>query len=475
MSGNKAGSAGRRSEGKLHQLADNGDVRESLEIDTKSNELKVEGHSCVSLAEAYGTPLFVISENAIRHNYRKFYNTFKSMYPEEVVVCVGMKANYGLAIRRIIAQEGGGGDAFGGGEMYVALLAGTDPRKVVVNGPHKSNEVLLATVQSGVHINVDSAGELQRLNEIAAKLGKVADVSLRIRLPLSRLKGKKLYVDSRYVPPGVDLVEWESEFKFGMEPASFFEALKQALTMKNIHVKGIMYHGGIPRRAGYYKEETEDFMDFVGEAKERFNWEPETINLGGGFSSKRYGYKESPPSIEEYAEAITSAIKMKCEEHRLSVPKLLLEPGRWCLENTAIYLARVGSVKEDSTLAKKKWVYVDGNVNHLIGGADRYMNYHHVIIANKPSAPVEEVADICGELCGAGDILAKRREIPKVECGDLIAFLDMGAYCESHAKQSNAMPRPASILVNKNNAAIVRERETIQDVLSHERCPFWLL
>lgn len=447
---------------------------EHMGIDTKINVLTIEGHSCIALAEMYGTPLFIISENTIRQNYRKFYNAFKLKYPKEVVVCVGGKSNHGLAVRRIIAKQNGGADVFGEGELYVAMIAGSDPKKVVVNGPNKSNELLTYAIQSGVHINVDSLDELERLNQIAAKLRKIASISLRIRLPLGRIKGK-MYVDGRYPPPGVDIAQWESGFKFGMEPASLFQALEQAITMKNVCLKGIMYHGGIPRRAQYYKEETEDFMDYVAEARKKFNWEPEAINLGGGFTQTRYGYKESPPSIDEYAEVITSTIRKKCKQYGLSVPKLFLEPGRWCWENAIIYLVRVGNLKEDSTLAKKKWVYVDGNVNHLPVRADPYMGYHHAIVASKPTAPLEEVVDICGQLCNAADILASSREIPKVECGDLIAFLDTGAYCESVANQANTMPRPAAVMVNKNSVAIVRERETIQDVLSHERCPFWLM
>jgi len=451
-----------------------GNMAEYMEIDLKRNELKVEGNSCVTLAQTYGTPLFVISENMIRHNYREFYNAFRSRYPKEVVVCVGMKANYGLAVRRIIAQEGGGGDAFGEGELYVALLAGSDPNKIVLNGPNKPNEVLKAAVQSGVHINVDNPDELERLNQIAANLSKVANISLRIRLPLDALKGK-MFADPRY-PTGVDIAKWETEFKFGMEPASLFKALEQALRMKNVRLNGIMYHGGIPRRAEYYEEETQVFMDYVGQLKKEFNWEPETINLGGGFVQQRYGCQESPPSIDAYAETLTSTIKTKCKEYSLPIPNLFLEPGRWCWENAIIYLVRVGEIKEDSTLAHKKWVYVDGNTNHLTtSGGDPYMNYRHTMLANKPTAPLQEVADICGQLCNAQDILAHGREIPKVERGDLIAFLDVGAYCESTARQYNAVPRPASVLVNKNNVDIARERETIQDILSHERCPFWLM
>jgi len=187
-----------------------------------NNELTVEGQSYVELAERSGTPLFVLSESTIRSNYRKFYGAFKSRYPKEVVVCVGLKANYGLAVRRIIVQEGGGGDVFGLGELYVAVVAGSDPKKIVVNGANKPDDVIEGAIQSGVIINVDSLDELAQVDRITAGLGQVVDICPRIRLPLTELKGK-MYIDPRYGPPGTDVSKWESEFKFGMEPASFFD------------------------------------------------------------------------------------------------------------------------------------------------------------------------------------------------------------------------------------------------------------
>lgn len=436
------------------------------------NELQIEGHSCVKLADTYETPLFVVSENTLRANYREFSNAFESRYSGKVVVCVGMKANYGLAVRKIIAQEGGGGDAFGLGELYVALLAGTDPRKIVMNGPNKADKVLAAAIQSGIQINVDSLDELERIKQVAAGLGKVADVSLRMRMPLRELEGK-MYVDPRYGPPGTDVSRWEREFKFGMEPPSVLQAVPQALVAPNVHLKGIMYHGGIPRRAGYFEEEIQEFMDYIVEIKDRFDWEPESINLGGGFVPRRYG-QEEPPSIDKHATVITSVIENVCREHSFSVPDLFLEPGRWCVDSAVVYLTRVGNIKKDTVITDKTWIYVDGSISEMTDPFDPYSHYHHVIVANEAIAPLEQVADICGPLCNAEDILAAKRPVPKVTRGDLIAFLDMGAYNESFANQANAMPRSATVLVRESDVAVVRRRETVQDVLGREMIPFWL-
>ncbi len=446
-------------------------VTENIEI--KDHQLWIEGHCLVDLAEQYGTPLFVTSENTIRRNYRLFYQTFKSRYPANVIVCVGMKANWGIACRKIIVQEGGGGDAFGLGELYVALLAGTDPHKIVVNGANKSEEVLTAAIQSGIHINVDDLYELDRITRLTEAMDKTATISIRIRLPLYSLEGNR-FVDPRYGEPGVDVSQWEREFKFGMEPDMVMEAVRRALIVKRIQLIGLHYHGGIPRRAGHSREEAVELMEWVAELKTRFDWEPKVINLGGGFPKKRYGLT-NPHPLEEHAESITSALKNKTKELGLRLPDLILEPGRWCWEDATVYLTQVGSIKEDNVITQKKWVYVNGSINEMGDPFDPFQSYHHVIIANQADALETETVDICGPLCNAADILAAKRTIPKVTKGDLIAFLNMGAYNEAFSNQANAMPRSASILLNGKLKAIIRRRETIQDVFSRDQIPFWLL
>ncbi|MBI4775753.1 MAG: hypothetical protein HY788_16540 [Deltaproteobacteria bacterium] len=449
----------------------NRDITEYIHV--KDNDLWIEDRSIPGLIEQYGSPLFATSEKAIRSNVRKFYQAFKDRYPGNIIVCVGMKANWRLATRKIIVQEGGGGDAFGLGELHLALLAGTDPEKVVVNGPNKSEDVLLAALHSGVHINVDDLEELERITLLARTMEKTARVSLRIRMPLQSLNGRR-FVDPRYKPPGIDVSKWEREFKFGMEPEVLMEAVGRALNEERVQLEGIHYHGGIPRRAGYSREETIELMDWIAEIKTRFGWQPARLNLGGGYPKDRYGVF-NPHPIEEHAEAITSTIRQKAEESGLRLPDLILEPGRWCLEDATVYVTRVGSIKEDRTLTNKKWVYVDGSINEMGDPFDPFQGYHPVVIANRADASNEHVVDICGPLCNAADILASERPIPRVQRGDLIAFLSMGAYNEAFSNQANAMPRSASVLVNVARSDLIRRRETVQDLFSRDLVPFWLL
>ena len=301
------------------------EIRGYIRADS-DNRLLVEEVSCTDLAQTYGTPLFAISENTLRAAYRKFRDAFQSRYEANVIVCVGMKSNYGLAVRKIIAQEGGGGDAFGLGELYVALLAGTDPKKIVMNSPNKDEIVLRAAIENGIMINVDNLAEIEIISQIARTLGKTADVCHRIRVPLYQLEGI-MHIDPRYGPPGTDIAKWEREFKFGMEPDALRQAVEITITMPEINTRGIMYHGGIPRRAGYSREELAEIMDYLGEIYRQVKWQPEIIDLGGGFVPSRYGMDEQTP-IETYAEQITSTLKAKCQEHGMRLPDLILEPGR---------------------------------------------------------------------------------------------------------------------------------------------------
>lgn len=434
--------------------------------------LRIEGLSTVELADQYGTPLFVLSENTIRENYRRIYNAFAEGYPNEVIVCVGMKGNRGLAARRVIVDEGGGGDAFGLGELTVALMAGSSPERIVMNGPNKSDETLVAAIDAGIMINVDNLDELDNVKRLAASLGKTARISVRIRLPLKAVQDV-LFTDTRYPPPGISPSKWEQEFKFGMEPESLFKAIERALSVKQVALLGVMYHGGIPRRAGFFREETEELMDYVGEVRDRFSWVPQYLNVGGGFVPNRVG-ADIPPDIEEYAETIVRAITSKCGKLDLPVPKLLMEPGRYCWENAGVWLTRVGNIKEDRTLARMTWVYVDGNTNEMNDPFDPRSGVHHVVLANDGRRPGNMVIDICGQLCNAADVLAKARTMPPLKSGDILAFLDMGAYNEGFADQSNATPRSATVMVSKGRTAVVRRRETVQDVLAREAVPTWL-
>lgn len=441
----------------------------------KSNakgELEFEGVAVTDLAAQYGSPLFVLSENTIRENYRRIHRAFADVYPAEVIVCAGMKGNWGLAARRVIVEEGGGGDAFGLGELTVAMLAGSDPRKIVMNGANKSRETIEAAIDMGVLNQVDNADELALVGEVAAALGKTARISLRIRLPLKSL-AEVNYVDARY-PEGISPSYWERTFKFGLAPDAYLAAVKVAQGMKGVSLEGCHYHGGIPRRAGFYREETEELVEILGEVKASSGWSPDYLNIGGGFVSERYG-AEAPPPVEEYGRVIGKAIVDTCAKHGMKVPALMLEPGRYCWESAGIWVAQVNAKKADHTLANKTWVYVDGNTNEMRDPFDPRCSVHHVVVANDVDRKGSEVVDVCGQTCNAGDILAKNRVLPPLRIGDTLAFLDMGAYNESFACQSNVIPRSATVMVSNGRSTVVRRRETVADVLSREAVPTWLM
>ncbi|MEI6535452.1 MAG: hypothetical protein WCN98_08945 [Verrucomicrobiaceae bacterium] len=441
----------------------------------KSNRkgvLEIEGIPVPELVKEYGSPLFVLSENTIRHNFRRIHRAFADVYPSEVIICAGMKGNAGLAARRVIVEEGGGGDAFGLGELTVAMMAGSDPRKIVMNGANKSRETIAAAIDAGVMNQVDNADELKLVGQVASEMRRKARISLRIRLPLAALEDIK-YIDNRY-PEGISPSYWERTFKFGLAPDAFRDAVKVALRMKSVSLEGVHYHGGIPRRAGFYREETEELVDYIAEFTSETGWAPTFLNIGGGFVSERYG-ADAPPPVEEYGKVISKAIVETCNKHDITPPVLMMEPGRYCWESAGIWVVSVNARKEDHTLAHKTWVYVDGNTNEMRDPFDPRCSVHHVVIANDASRKGSELIDVCGGTCNAADILAKARRLPPIQVGDVLAFLDMGAYNESFACQSNVIPRSATVMVSNGRSSVVRRRETVSDVLAREQVPTWLM
>jgi diaminopimelate decarboxylase len=435
------------------------------------NHLTIDGVDCVELAETYGTPLFVISENAIRANYRQFFQAFQSRYPR-IIVCASTKANYGLAVRRVFAQEGAGADCFGVNELYITLLAGTDPTKIVMNGSNKSDTELTMAIQLKVHINIDNLDELDRVNQIAQRLGKIADISLRLKPSLHSLTDAYI-IDKRFSPPQI-LVQWyNDQKKFGMDAPTAFQACQRALSMSHVRLSGLMTHGGDVRRAGYSRPEVEEVFDFIGTTHRQLAWIPERVNLGGAFVHALLGTGQYPegvvvPTINEYAEAIISTVREKLDEYELSEPTLIFEPGRWLTSNIAVLLGRVGVVKE--VLGVKKWVHIDASTNSL-----NWVGDLHMIVANNAHLVGTEIVDVVGPLCDSADILGAAKKLPSTKRGDLIAIFNVGCYCESHSSNLNAYSKPATVMVRHHDNALVRRRETVQDIIALENVPTWLL
>jgi diaminopimelate decarboxylase len=439
-----------------------------------NGHLFVDGCDVQELAETFGTPLYIISENQLRYAYRAFRDAFRRHYPD-VEILFANKSNNGLAIRHIMNQEGAGGDCFGAQEMYMALLAGTDAKTLVLNGSNKQDEELEMAIVNGLCVNIDAMDELDRIAAIADRLGVDVDVGIRLKLDLEPLRERK---GVAMHGPGT-MKQQSDSTKWGMTREQTVEIVKRAQTMPRIRLKETHFHlSRMSNEAADFAVMAKEMITWSGYLRDKTGWTPPCIDIGGGWTfGKWYGTgpnsqldDASAPTAEDYARLCAAAIKEEAAGLGLPLPKLRLEPGRALSGPSGVAVGRVGAVKTGAT---KKWVNLDLSTNHLSWSAVLDWYYHAVPVA-KAEAEATEVVDLVGPLCNSDEV-GSHRKMPALERGDYVAFLDAGGYTESSAARYNAQLLPATVLVSGNRAGIITEREQLRDVMGRFRVPARLL
>ena len=437
-----------------------------------NGHLWVEGCDVVELAKTYGTPLYVVSENQFRHNYRRFRDAFTKRYPGPVEILFANKSNNSLAVRHIMNQEGAGGDAFGTNEMYLALLTGADPKKMVLNGSNKEPEEIDMAIANNVCINIDAVDELDLILEASKRLGKDVDVGIRTKLELKPLENR---FATQIHGPG-SLAEQARNHKWGMPYAQTVALVKRILGLKNLHLKELNYHlSRMDNKADDFAVMAREMVQWMAKLRDDTGWVAPWLDLGGGWTFGRpektgplHGMDdESTPSFEEYAEVVCTALQDECKRLKLPLPGIKIEPGRSVSGTCGIAVGRVGAIK-DWPEYKKKWVNVDLSENHVIWV--KKPHYFHIVVANKASEAPAETVDIVGPLCTI-DLLGGQRHLPKLARGDYVALLDTGAYSESTSANFNAQFRAATVMVGGNQADVTTERERLSDVAGRYRVP----
>ena len=409
----------------------------------RNGELFAEGVPVRRIAREVGTPTYVYSLATLRRHYRVFDRAFMQL-PH--LICFSVKSNSNLAVLRVFSREGAGFDIVSGGELYRVLKAGADPKKVVFSGVGKKREEIERALDVGILMfNVESEQELNLLNEIARGVGRKAPISLRVNPD----------VDPKthpYISTGL------KKSKFGIDIKRSVEEYKRALSLSHIEVIGVDCH------IGSQLTSIPPFIDalsrikvLVGEGLRKEGAKIRYLDLGGGLGIR---YKdEEPPPPEEYASALIRALE------GLDVT-LILEPGRVIAGNAGILITQVLYLKETD---EKVFVVVDGAMNDLIRPAlyGSYQAIQRVVVRQEERI----VADVVGPICESGDFFAKDREIPRPRQGDYLAVMSAGAYGFTMASNYNSRPRAAEILVDECDYHVIRERETLEDLISKERIP----
>lgn len=419
-------------------------------LEVRENHLFIGGVDSTRLVEEYGSPLFVMNEERIRENYRRYRDAFP-----DAEIYYAAKANGNLSVLRILAQEGAGADVFSGGELYMALLAGIPRERILFNGNSKSDQELRYAVETGVRVSVDSMDELETLALFARDAGKSVEIAFRVNPDISSRTHPK-------IATGL------AESKFGILHEQVIAAYKRAQELEGVEPVGIHCHiGSQILDTAPFVEAAHRMMDLV-EQVDRLGVRLDFLDLGSGLGIP-YRRDEPAPTPEELADALLPVLRERGDAVGVH-PRLILEPGRYIVGDAAVLLTRVNLVKE----AHKRFVGVDAGFNLLIRPA-MYDSYHHVVVANKAGEAPAGVYTVVGPICESGDILARDRELPLVEKGDVIAVLDAGAYGFSMSSQYNGRPRAGEVLVKEDVAYVVRQRERIDDLLAKQVLPAHLL
>jgi diaminopimelate decarboxylase len=372
-------------------------------------------------------------------------------------------------------QEGAGGDCFGVNEMYMALLAGTNPKTLVLNGSNKQDEELEMAIANGLCINIDAMDELDRIDVIAKRLGKTVDIGIRLKLDLDPLRER---MGVAMHGPGT-LKQQSDSTKWGMSRSQTVEIVKRAQAMSTVTLKETHFHlSRMSNDPADFAVMAREMITWSGYIKKETGWTPPCIDIGGGWTfGKWYGTgpnnqidDDKAPTAEDYARLCCAAIKDEAQKLGLPLPKLRLEPGRALSGPAGVAVGRVGAVKQGET---KKWVNLDISTNHLSWASALNWYYHSVRVVDA-AAERSETVDLVGSLCNSDEVGAHRK-MPPLQRGDLVAFLDAGGYTESCAARYNAQLLPATVLVRGDTAEVTTEREQLKDVAGRFKVPPRLL
>ena len=429
-------------------------VSKNLAVNEQGH-LTVGGMDTVELAKEYGTPLYIMDEGLIREHCRSFRESMDKYYGGQGLVCYASKAFCCKAMCRIMLEEGLGLDVVSEGELYTALSVGFPPEKLCFHGNNKTDHELSYALENGVgRIIVDNIYELERLDRLAEKTGRTANIMYRIK------PGIDAHTHNFIMTGQID-----SKFGFALETGEAYEAVKKAIDCSHINLVGLHCHiGSQIFDIDPFVKAAEVMLTFIAKIKDELGFEVKELNLGGGFGI-RYTEEDAPVGYDKYMEKVSEKVKEVCAEKNVKLPFILIEPGRSIAAPAGITLYTVGGRKEIPNI--RTYVSVDGGM----GDNPRYALYqskYDVEVANKANLPKTETVTVAGKCCETGDLIGEGMPIQPVEPGDILAVLATGAYNYSMSSNYNRIPKPPVVMIRDGKSRVVVKRETFEDIVRND-------
>ena len=430
----------------------------------RDGHLYCEDVDLARVAEELSTPLYVYSAGTILDHYVRLNAALQSL---DHLICYAVKANSNRAILKLLADAGAGFDIVSGGELHRVLVAGGDPAKCTFAGVGKSRKEIEYALEHRVHsFNVESEAELERIDHIAGTRETRAPIALRVNPDVDPHTHE-------YISTG------SHENKFGIPLDRVTAVYEQAAKMRNVEIVGVQMHiGSQITQAKPFANAIGKVAPIVHELKSEYGIKFFSIGGGMGIVYRRalesgsgkwwhdHGGESSAFSVRDYADAIVPPLR------ELGI-RILVEPGRFLVGNAGVLLTRVRYIKKSGS---KKFAIVDAGMNDLIRPA-LYQSYHEIVPViesrlSKSKNRTEKI-DVVGPVCESGDFFALDRGMPELHEGDLLAIMSAGAYGFVMASNYNSRPLPAEALVRGNKFALIRKRQTWDDLVRGETDPEW--
>jgi diaminopimelate decarboxylase len=431
----------------------------------RDGHLYCEDVDLTRVAEEFSTPTYVYSAATILDHYTRLD---AALAPLDHLICYAVKANSNRAILNLLVRAGAGFDIVSGGELFRVLAAGGDPARCTFAGVGKSCDEIEYALEQGVYsFNVESEAELEAIERIARAKKMRAPIALRVNPDVDPHT-------HQYISTG------SQENKFGIALNQVRAVYERAARMSNVEIVGVQMHiGSQITDAKPFASAIEKVTSLVRDLKSKYAIK--FFSIGGGMGiiyrralesgSGKWWHDHGPAcagsafTVDDYAEAIVPPLR------DLDI-RILVEPGRYLVGNAGVLLTRVSYLKQTDS---KKFVIVDAGMNDLIRPA-LYQSYHEIVPVKQPRIERERKIskiDIVGPVCESGDFFALAREMPEVHEGDLLAIMSAGAYGFVMASNYNSRPLPAEALVSSDKFALIRRRQTRDDLVRGEVDANW--